>query len=124
LSDRSPVFGQGGKLYVLGRTGRLHVLNAASLLEEWSWAVPLPGPFTAQSFSQLNLDVDRAAAAPCANGQPGVLYLSASSADVTRLYAILVDSAGVDRNAPWPKYQHDPANTGNPATPLTPYSCP
>src|SRR5690242_5333558 len=27
--------------------------------------------------------------------------------------ATLVDSPGINSKAPWPKYQHDPANTGN-----------
>ena len=29
------------------------------------------------------------------------------------LMAYIVDSAGLDTSAPWPKYQHDARNTGN-----------
>jgi hypothetical protein len=39
-----------------------------------------------------------------------------------RLYAFVVDSRGLDSSAPWPKFQHDARNTGNPATPIS--SCP
>ena len=49
----------------------------------------------------------------------GVLYAAADSGD---LIALLVDSRGLDSAAPWPKYQHDVRNTGNPTTPIQ--SCP
>ena len=48
----------------------------------------------------------------------GTLY----AASGTKLYALIVDSAGLDPMAPWPKFQHDVRNTGNPATPIT--NCP
>jgi hypothetical protein len=51
-------------------------------------------------------------------GNHGVLYVPAGG----KLYAFVVDSAGLDPDAPWPKYQHDARNTGNPATPIT--QCP
>ena len=37
---------------------------------------------------------------------------------------VVIDSRGIDTQAPWPKYQHDPRNTGNSATPLTDFACP
>jgi hypothetical protein len=49
----------------------------------------------------------------------GQLYLGSTSGN---LFSILVDSARLDPTAPWPKYQHDVRNTGNPTTPIQ--SCP
>jgi len=52
---------------------------------------------------------------------PGVVYVKSGS---TSLTAIVVDSHGIDTTAPWPKYQHDPRNTGNVDTPMTDFVCP
>ena len=49
----------------------------------------------------------------------GVIYAASDSGDIV---ALLVDSPGLDPSAPWPKYQHDVRNTGNPTTPIQ--SCP
>ena len=49
----------------------------------------------------------------------GVLYLPSVTGS---LFAVIVDSPGLDPSAPWPKYQHDVRNTGNPTTPIQ--SCP
>lgn len=119
FADRAAAVGRDGHLYVVGSDGTLRVLSTASLLEEWRWEAVFP-----TSMSQLNLDINRDSMTPCAAGQPGVLYLAASSGAATRLYAVLVDSAGLDRNAPWPRHQHDPANTGNASTSLSPWTCP
>jgi hypothetical protein len=54
-----------------------------------------------------------------APGLPGVLYAVTRGG---RLYSLVVDSRGLDTSAPWPKYQHDARNTGNPSTPIS--SCP
>jgi hypothetical protein len=114
------VVGASGKLYVVGSNGVLRALNAATLAEEWRW----DGAFLTTAISQLNLDINRDVTNPCGTGQPGVLYVAASSSATTTLYAVLVDSAGLDRNAPWPRHQRDPSNTGNPATSLVPWTCP
>jgi hypothetical protein len=51
----------------------------------------------------------------------GALYYVDSLAE---LKAVLVDSPGIDTNAPWPKYQHDLGNTGNGSLPNLPlYGC-
>ncbi|MGZ6130877.1 MAG: hypothetical protein ACXWLF_02560 [Myxococcaceae bacterium] len=49
----------------------------------------------------------------------GVLYSPSTSGN---LFSVIVDSPGLDPTAPWPKYQHDVRNTGNPTTPIQ--SCP
>lgn len=120
LADRAPLLGRGGKVYLVGDDGALRAVNATTLTEEWRWSSAFPvGP-----TSQLSLDINRDSATPCAAGQPGVLYVAASNNSQTRLYAVLVDSQGLDLLAPWPKHQHNPANTGNAATSLAPWTCP
>ena len=59
------------------------------------------------------------AALALSSGVPGVLYAATTSGKV---FAVIVDSPGLDPAAPWPRYQHDARNTGNPATPIT--NCP
>jgi PQQ-like domain len=49
----------------------------------------------------------------------GALYVGSVSGS---LFAVVVDSAGLESTSPWPKYQHDVRNTGNPTTPIQ--SCP
>ena len=49
----------------------------------------------------------------------GVLYAASTGGN---LFAVVVDDPGLDTTAPWPKYQHDVRNTGNPGTVLR--SCP
>jgi len=54
------------------------------------------------------------------NGSPnGIVY---AGSDIGSLTAVVADSRGLDPTAPWPKYQHDIRNTGNPTTPIQ--SCP
>ena len=38
--------------------------------------------------------------------------------------SFITDSRGIDTSAPWPKYQHDPRNTGNSSTSLAEFNCP
>ena len=52
---------------------------------------------------------------------PGTLYYGANNG---KLYAIIVDNPGIDTTSPWPKYQHDPRNTGSLSTPLSEFTCP
>jgi hypothetical protein len=116
----APLVGEGGLAYILGHDGILHVVDTAMMAEKWSWA---NGGIPTTGLSQLNIDLNRDVLDPCKAGQPGVLYFAASSASSTKVYALLVDSQGLPRNAAWPRYQHDPGNTGNAATDLTPWSC-
>ena len=125
FSDHSPLVGRGGRLFVIGNDGAVRAFDLATLGERWRW------DGTLGLSSELNLDINRDAPQPCAAGQPGVLYVVAFSASGwhagtpdTRLYAVLVDSAGLERAAPWPRHQHDPGSTGNSTTSLVPYTCP
>lgn len=122
VSLRSPLLGEGAKLYVVGADRVLRVFNQSPLFEEWQWPT-IGGIQGTTAVSQLALDVARTGPAKdCA--KPGTLYVAAAQGNVGRLYAFIVDSKGLDVNAPWPKYQHDNANTGNPATALSSWSCP
>ncbi|MHB8873805.1 MAG: hypothetical protein ACYC8T_08995 [Myxococcaceae bacterium] len=81
------------------------------------------------SVSSLGNDIQSSVALDCARspqgaalpGRPGTLYLGSNNG---KLYAFVVDSRGIDTTAPWPKYQHDPRNTGNSSTALSEFSCP
>jgi hypothetical protein len=67
------------------------------------------------------LDCSRNAAGTPIAGRPGVLYVATNNG---LLYSFIVDSRGIETTAAWPKYQHDPRNTGNQQTPLAPFVCP
>jgi hypothetical protein len=119
LSVTAPLVGRGGYVYVRGTDGVVRAFDSV-FVEQWHWT-----PSTAPSaISQLNLDYNRDVANPCAVGEPGVLYFAATSGTTTKLYALLVDSAGLEPQAAWPRYQHNPANTGNAATGLSSWTCP
>ncbi|MFY0571042.1 PQQ-binding-like beta-propeller repeat protein [Archangium lansingense] len=116
----APVLGAGGALYTASATGL-----AAGIGEVSAWN---PGNLALRW--KLSDSVGRAQASPSldcarqADGTPvaqskGLLYVPALDG---RLYALVVDSPGLDKNAPWPKYQRDARNTGNPGNPLT--NCP
>ncbi|MBX5481033.1 MAG: hypothetical protein IRZ16_04165 [Myxococcaceae bacterium] len=68
-----------------------------------------------------NIDCTRDSTGAALKGLPGVLYVGSNSGN---LYAFVVDSRGIDTSAPWPKYQHDPRNTGNADTDLSEFACP
>ncbi len=109
----APVLGADGRIYTVDSSaGALQVWrsNSNGILQEWSQ--PLGTGFEASP----TIDCNRAHV-----GKGGVLY--AASATGT-LYSILVDAKGIDTTAPWPKYQHDPRNTGNADTSLSEFVCP
>lgn len=122
LSGTAPLVGDGSNAYVMGDDSVLRVVDSVTLALQWTWN-PFFGQAAPTAVSQLNIDLNRDVAAPCASNAPGVLYLSASNGANTKVYALLVDSQGIPRTAAWPRYQHDPGNTGNAATDLTPWSC-
>ncbi|WNG61399.1 PQQ-binding-like beta-propeller repeat protein [Archangium gephyra] len=109
----APVWGAGGYVYTSGATSG--VVQVRRPLENVVWQFE-PGSLIEAS---MNLDCKRLPDGGVVVGTPGVLYAATRGG---RVYALVVDSPGLDTSAPWPKYQHDSRNTGNPATPIT--SCP
>jgi hypothetical protein len=103
----TPVAGKGGLFYIATMAGTLETRSESSSLV-WSNSF---GP--GESFSS-----SPTLACGTQNGT-GILYLASTSGS---LFAVVVDSPGLDPSAPWPKYQHDVRNTGNPTTPIQ--SCP
>ncbi|MFY0528272.1 PQQ-binding-like beta-propeller repeat protein [Archangium gephyra] len=110
----APVIGRGGVLYAATEgTGLVGEWSTDDFSNHWTLASGI-GP---TSISPA-LDCARDGAGVARAENLGVLYVPAGG----KLYAFVVDSRGLDTSAPWPKYQHDSRNTGNPATPIT--SCP
>lgn len=116
----APAVGRDGLLYVTTATGALEVRSSSDLSLVWSAAEfgPLASDTLGDASASVALDCarpdDGGAALP---GRPGTLY--AGSASTNKLYAFVVDARGLDPEAPWPKYQHDERNSGNPAAPIT-----
>ena len=75
----------------------------------------LPAGATALPWDKAAVDVVGAFARGHGAKIPGRLVSSAKS---------WLSHAGIDRTAPWPKFQHDLRNTGNAGTPLTELVCP
>ncbi|MCY1082196.1 PQQ-binding-like beta-propeller repeat protein [Archangium lansingense] len=110
----APAIGRGGMLYAATEgTGLVGEWSTDNFSNRWTLASGI-GP---TSISPA-LDCARDGAGAARDENLGVLYVPAGG----KLYAFVVDSRGLDTSAPWPKYQHDSRNTGNPATPIT--SCP
>jgi hypothetical protein len=109
----APVWGAGGYVYTASSTSGL--IQARRPLESVEWQFDAESPIEAS----MNLDCSRTADGGVMPGLPGVLYAAGQDGKV---FALIVDSPGLDPSAPWPKYQHDSRNTGNPETPVT--SCP
>jgi hypothetical protein len=100
----APIAGSGDRLYTVDEDGTLQVWTQSDLTEVWSQL--LSATVTASPNLSCGL-----------GGAPGTLYIGTETG---QLYAIVSDSIGLDSTSPWPKYQHDIRNTGNPSTPLCP----
>ncbi|HYO55558.1 PQQ-binding-like beta-propeller repeat protein [Archangium sp.] len=109
----TPVIGVNGNVYTVTTNGAVRAWSADNLSPRWTLA-----PALGTAEASPTLDCPRDASGTLVDGNHGVLYVPAGG----KLYAFVVDSRGLDTSAPWPKYQHDSRNTGNPATPIT--SCP
>jgi len=108
----TPLSGATGRLYLATVSGSLMCRTAT----ESSWSVSLGA---AEGFlGSPTIDCARTAGTPVSSSE-GMLYVGSLSGS---FFAIVVDSPGLDSSAPWPKYQHDIRNTGNPTTPIQ--SCP
>lgn len=104
VTQGSPLLTNDGLLYLAGANGRLTVLRQADLSLVQEFQLPMSAEHA------LNLDCNRRRP----QSRTGVLYLSGQYS----LLSLIVDSTGLDPNAPWPRYQHDSAGTGNYATPI------
>jgi hypothetical protein len=110
----APAIGQDGTVYTVDSSGEFAAWTA-NLVKSWS----VNGLGAVESSP--NLDCARDAAGAKLAGRPGVLYVGSNTGKV---YSFIVDSRGIDTTAPWPKYQHDPRNTGNSTTPMAEFVCP
>ncbi|MFZ5440376.1 MAG: hypothetical protein ACOZQL_10225 [Myxococcota bacterium] len=111
----APVVGDS-EIYVVDSQGGVYAYSH-SLSLRWS----MGNGISNSVVSHPNLDVARSAGQKqCGRG--GVLYVTSSGSG--NLYAFVVDSNGLKSDAPWPKWQHDPSNSGNPAVPLSDWTCP
>ncbi|QRK14256.1 PQQ-like beta-propeller repeat protein [Archangium violaceum] len=109
----TPVVGVNGNVYTVTTNGTVRAWSADALSPRWTLASAL-GTVDASP----TLDCPRDASGALVDGNHGVLYVPVGG----KLHAFVVDSRGLDTSAPWPKYQHDSRNTGNPDTPIS--SCP
>lgn len=117
LPAHAPILGHGGFVYMLSAAGDLSVFQ--NNLRAWF------GPNALTLFGNVSvaplLDVARSAAGAPLCDRPGVLYVVSNAGMVS---AFVVDSKGLDRNAAWPRFQHDNANSGNADTNLSTWGCP
>jgi hypothetical protein len=113
----APVHGQGDLIYAADLSGEVYAWRGGALSPEWV----LNNPKVGSVQGSPTLDCSRDSLGTAVAGRPGVLYVGSTNG---HLFAFIVDSRGIDTSAPWPKYQHDPRNTGNAQTPLSQFSCP
>lgn len=112
----APLLGEGRRLYLASYDGTVQA-RSQTAPDEVAWSVTNLGPI--ESSPTIDCTRDVSSATPIA-GAPGVLYVGTNTG---KLYAFVVDSRGIDTTASWPKYQHDPRNTGNPETALSEFAC-
>lgn len=108
-----PLVGEGGYIYVLADT-MLSVRRAATLRTEWTFDLGTEGS------AGLAIDCARFANGVRRPG-PGRLLIPTTQG---KMFAIDVDSRGLNTSSPWPKYQRDPRNTGNANVSLAAFACP
>jgi hypothetical protein len=111
----SPLLGAGGRLYSVDGMGTLSTWQAEDLSASWSIRLEPSTYVTAP-----NLDCSRDANGEKQFGRPGVLYYGTQTASV---YAVVVDSPGLDVGAQWPMYLHDPRHTSNAQTGMAEFGC-
>jgi hypothetical protein len=111
----APVLGAAGLVYTVAADGALEVRSTQDLALRWR--LLLGGAVLANP----TLDVGRAADGAKACSRPGTFYVLTASG---QLFALLVDSRGLEPTAPWPRFQRDPRNTGNATSDLGEFTCP
>ncbi|MCP3142955.1 PQQ-binding-like beta-propeller repeat protein [Pyxidicoccus xibeiensis] len=121
----APVLGASGMLYTASgpqaRGAEVVAWKASSLERLWKSdsVAPVAGWQSSRevySSPSPALDCARTDGGVARAEQLGTLYVPGNNGV---LYAVIVDSRGLDTDAPWPRFQHDARNTGNTATPLT-----
>lgn len=100
----SPVLGDDNRIYTVSAEGAVRAHSSENLSAIWS--------VTLGQGVQASPTLDCNRRRP---GGPGVMYVVTLGG---KLHAILVDAKKLSPFAPWPKYQHDSANSGNPDWPL------
>lgn len=113
----APILGHGGAVYTVSTAGELSVFQGNARAWFGTNAQTL---FGAVSVAPL-LDVARSSTGAALCGRPGTLYVVSNTGVVT---SFIVDSQGLDRDAAWPRFQHDNANSGNADTQLSSWGCP
>ncbi|MBX7096760.1 MAG: hypothetical protein K1X89_03525 [Myxococcaceae bacterium] len=113
----APVLGADGTIYAVDASGGVYAYT--NDLSTRLWTLPVGTIGTVNTSPAL--DTARAGTTKDCS-RPGTLYIPSSGDG--HLYAIIVDSKGLSGTAPWPKFQRDDQNTGNPDFPLGANSCP
>jgi hypothetical protein len=99
-------------VFLASTSGTILSLDKESNIE-WSSVI------SSRSLTSPALDCARDSAGNVVN-KPGTLYVGSEDG---KLYAIMVDSQGIDTAAPWSKFHRDPRNTANGDTALNSFSC-
>ena len=120
--DTNPIIGAGGLVYAVSSDGSIFARRVTDLGEEWRATTFLP--VSGNRIGQGALDVLRTNTGAKSCRGLGVLFIPTSTGPAAKLTALLVDSEGLDRTAPWPKYQRDNANSANASRTLDHWSCP
>lgn len=109
--------GAAGEVVAAGSTGidGMGVFDSATLSRRWGVSGVIP-----PAEASVSLDCPRDVSGRVLPERPGVAYVAATDG---KLYSFVVDSRGIDPSALWPKWQHDPRNTGNADVPLAQFSC-
>ena len=115
VATTTSLVGTGGVTYFVGTDNSVHLLTPG-LTKLWSGTVEA----SVVVASSPNIDCARSTSGAKQSG-PGTLYYGANNG---KLYAIIIDNPGIDTTSPWPKYQHDPRNTGSLSTSLSEFACP
>jgi hypothetical protein len=107
------VFAADGTLFVADTSGAVTAFDGSL---QSLWTINVSGPV----FAAPTLDCARDSGGNKL-ARPGTLYVGTMAG---YLHAIVTDSHGIDTTAVWPKFQHDPRNTGNAGTAMSEFACP
>lgn len=109
----APAIGADKRLYVSTRGSKLYALTSSGTVD---WELDLGHA----SESSPALDCARHPDGSIDPSRPGTLYVGT---DGGKLFAMVVDSKGIDVDAPWPKLHRDPRNSSNASVDLRQFEC-